>query len=148
MTICKPTPKLTAAQEAFFWSRVDRSRPDGCWSWLGAMKPNGYGIFQKVRVHRIAYSLLRGSVPDDMSIDHLCRNRRCVNPAHLEVVTMRENTLRGQGVTAREARQTHCKRGHEFTPENAIPVKNGRPHVVGRACRQCKRERDRREATR
>lgn len=138
MTICKPIPKLTPEQEAFFWSRVTRGHVADCWPWNGAMKASGYGIFRKVRVHRVAFTLLRGPIPVDKTIDHLCRNRRCVNPSHMEIVTMKENTLRGNGITAQQARQTHCKHGHEFTPENISYVKKGR------TCKQCRKDAGRR----
>lgn len=71
------------------------------------------------------------------TIDHLCRNRGCVNPLHLQAVPMRENTLRGFGPSAENARKTHCKRGHEFTPENTY-LHDGR-----RICKQCNRDRNR-----
>lgn len=134
---------------ARFWRKVDQSAgPAGCWLWTGAVNSRtsrGYGVAwagDRIQLaHRVAYELVIGPIPDDADIDHLCRNRLCVNPAHLEPVTHRENVLRGEGPSAREARKTHCKNGHEFTPENtyAWPA---RPWQ--RQCRRCVRDRQRR----
>lgn len=119
-----------------FWSRVNVRGPDDCWEWLRG-KSEGYGSFANTngsdRAHRISYELLVGPVPEGLELDHLCRNRCCVNPAHLEPVTRRENILRGDGLTANRARKTHCIRGHEFTPENT------RWKGTRRNCRECER---------
>jgi hypothetical protein len=85
--------------------------------------------------HRWAYHHLVAPVSADLEIDHLCRNRGCVNPAHLEPVTSRENKLRGYGAAAKNARKTECKRGHPFTPENT-----GRTGGGGRYCKQCRHD--------
>ena len=114
---------------------------DACWDWQGATTDAGYGTVDdsgRTRlVHRFMWEKFHGSIPSDRQIDHLCRNRRCGNPHHMELVTSRENTLRGTGPTALNAQATHCKNGHEFTAENTYEP----PHRPGRReCRICKRE--------
>jgi hypothetical protein len=97
----------------------------GCWEWQGTLSVRGYGRIKiagaSKSVHRVSYAEFVGPLVDGLTIDHLCRNRRCCNPLHLEQVTSAENTLRGMGPAALHARQTHCKRGHELTPDNIIP---------------------------
>jgi len=82
-----------------FWPRVDRGDMSGCWPWLAGINQYGYGILwhggRNQMAHRIAYELLVGPIPSGLTIDHLCRNRRCVNPAHMEPVTREENSRRG-----------------------------------------------------
>lgn len=128
------TPKPAAER---FWPKVDKSSADGCWNWTGATGPNGYGYFGAPKgssrlAHRFAYESTNGPVPEGLQLDHLCRNRRCVNPSHLEAVTQRVNTLRSESPTAINARATHCKKGHEFTPENTLTSRGKRD------CRACK----------
>lgn len=100
-----------------FWSKVDRSGGmEGCWFWLGYRTPRGYGFFSDRRkttsVHRWAWRLFNGAIPNGRGLDHLCRVRHCVNPEHLEPVTNRENLLRGTGLPAINARKTRCPAGH------------------------------------
>ena len=103
---------------------------------------DGYGVVaiggRTLRVHRHIYEQVVQPVPVGLDLDHLCRNRACFNPAHLEPVTSRENTMRGAGVAPAKAAQTHCVHGHEFTPENTYTKANG-----CRSCRTCSRASDR-----
>lgn len=89
---------MNAPREAVFWTTVDK-RPDGCWVWTAHGNNRGYGRFRvggrQAYAHRVAYELRNGPIPPGLTIDHLCRNKMCVNPAHLEPVTLRENALRG-----------------------------------------------------
>jgi hypothetical protein len=102
-----------------------------CWQWTASQDGRGYGQIRVgsrvLAAHRVAYELLVGPIPDGLTIDHLCRNRLCLRPSHLEPVSMAENQRR------EAAAITHCKSGHEFTPENTAPDGNGR-----RRCRTCK----------
>jgi hypothetical protein len=134
-----PTRLLTVEER--FWLKVDKRGPDECWEWTGT-SCGRYGRFyidetmKAFPAYRFSYELLVAPIPDGLVIDHLCRNPACVNPAHLEPVTHGENILRGIGPTAENAKKTHCKYGHEFTPENTY----SRPsYPNGRECRECKR---------
>lgn len=105
-----------ASMEDRFWSFVDI---DGdCWTWHGALNAYGYGRFQQGMAHRVSYELSVGAIPEGLVLDHLCRNTVCVNPAHLEPVTIGENVLRGVNPPAVNARKTHCIRGHLLSPDN------------------------------
>lgn len=112
--------------------------PSGCRVWDGALA-KGYGKIllhgRFLGTHRVAYELHRGPIPKGMVIDHLCRNPRCINPDHMEVVTHKENTLRGMSGHAVNARKTHCIRGHEFNEENTHVDYRGY-----RSCRACRRQ--------
>lgn len=127
-----------------FWAKVEITL--GCWIWHGERDKAGYGklrrgapTFRKEMAHRLAYELFVGLIPEGLTLDHLCRNTSCVNPDHLEPVTIRENTLRGTNPIAQNARKTHCVRGHRFSPENTAYVLDG----TERRCRECMRIRDR-----
>lgn len=111
-------------------------RSDGCWLWTGAMQPSGYGTFRGRAAHRITYELFVGPIPENLTIDHLCRVRSCVNPAHLEPVTIAVNVMRGESLPARNARKTHCPQGHPYDDENTYV----NPTTGWRLCRSCARE--------
>lgn len=96
----------TGTAKERFWRRVVKT--DGCWNWIGATL-EGYGTFHARRAHRMAYEMLVGPIPGGLHLDHLCRNRACVNPAHLEPVTLAENIRRGE-----RAMKTTCPRGHPY----------------------------------
>ena len=124
-----------------FWRFVEY-QDSGCWKWTGYIDRGGYGKFSiatstSVSAHRFAYETLRGAIPTEKQIDHLCRNRWCVNPFHLELVTQRENVLRGIGHTAQNARKTHCLRGHLLAGDNLVI------HAGRRECRTCINRRNR-----
>lgn len=126
--------------QARFWVKVQKT--DGCWLWTGRLDSHGYGLFRapgiRIRAHRFAYQALVSFIPEGLHIDHLCRNRQCVNPAHLEPVTCKENLLRGEGPTGKKSRQTHCINGHILDAENTYVRPNGT-----RLCRTCAKERAR-----
>lgn len=131
--------RLTPLQVFLTKWRIDIGT--GCWVWQGILTWKGYGEFKsegrKFAAHRWAYQTYVGVIPHGLQIDHLCRNRACVNPGHMELVTPRENTLRGFGPSALNARKTHCKWGHPFDEANTRYVKRGRE------CFECKRRSDR-----
>lgn len=129
-------PNRTSAER--FWEKVEKT--DSCWMWTATLIQSGYGHFRvgdrMVLAHRFAYELEVGPIPERLTLDHLCRNRACVRPSHLEPVTMLENLRRGRA-GAYNAEKTHCKHGHEFTPENTGNY-GGK-----RYCRTCRRRWDR-----
>jgi len=107
-----------------------------CWLWKGGTSKKGYGRFwqngRSVAAHRFSYELVRGKIPEGKQIDHLCRRHNCVNPAHLEVVTPRENLMRGETLAAANAAKTHCPKGHQFTESNTYYTSAKR-----RLCKTC-----------
>jgi hypothetical protein len=107
-------PRKTMEQR--FWEKVDKT--ETCWLWTAAkFKKDGYGMFyvknnKIIASHIWSWTTLNGPVPDGLELDHLCRVRHCVNPDHLEPVTHHENVLRSESPTAKNARKTHCNKGH------------------------------------
>lgn len=120
------------------WSYVTKS--DGCWTWTGSIRADGYGVIsindRMVRAHRLTYETMVGPIPEGLTLDHLCRNRACVRPDHLEPVTRSENLRRGD--IRWRTRETHCKNGHPFDEANTLLWRGYR------LCRAC-RARTRRE---
>jgi hypothetical protein len=121
-----------------FWAKVHIHLVTGCWEWQGGHNQYGYGCFaltheKNALAHRYAYETFVEPIPDGLQIDHLCRNRNCVNPRHMEPVGLRENLVRGERSNQYKGR-THCRAGHEYTPENT----RINPHGI-RLCRTCHR---------
>lgn len=138
--------RLAPDAEARFWAKVNRNAPNGCWEWTAAQDGHGYGQLQlravsktPIKAYRLAYEMFVEIVPEGMTIDHLCRNTLCVNPEHMQAVTMRTNILRSDGVSARHARKTECINGHPFTPENTY-CPPGRVHRMCRACIKARKQ--------
>jgi hypothetical protein len=138
-------PRHIEPIEARFWSKVEKA--DGCWKWRGA-KSQGYGYLTLggrgaglMRAHRLSYTIHHGEIPDGLLVRHKCDNPECTNPDHLDVGTSAENSM---DIVKRRRHhrhsQTHCKMGHEFTPENTKINKNGH-----RSCKECKNEGERKK---
>ena len=122
-----------------FWSKVDKQQT--CWVWVAGKSNAGYGyisesrnsIRKTFRAHCLAYEWLIGPIPKGLVLDHLCRNRACVNPAHLEAVSNKVNILRGCGLAANNATKTHCLKGHPLTGNNLYS------YMGLRHCRACRK---------
>ncbi len=114
-------------------------RPDSdCFWWTGCVDSGGYGRFRaagRQRAHQFAFFVAYGHPPEGMQIDHICRNRSCVNPLHLRPLTLVENVLCGEGISARNLRKTHCFRDHALAGYNVI--RSGGRDGMGRKCRTC-----------
>lgn len=119
---------------------------NSCVQWIGSRNNRGYGTFgdgvRAVLAHRWSYEHHHGPIPAGLELDHLCRNRACVNPAHLEPVTHRTNLLRAESGPARNGAKTHCPDGHPYAGDNLYLPPSG-----GRACRTCIRRRSLARAT-
>lgn len=113
----------------------------GCWEWqAGKNRKWGYGTFRvkgyrTKKAHRFSHEFFKGPIPAGLTIDHLCRNKGCVNPDHLEAVTNRENSLRSDNIAGRNARKTHCPKGHPYDEKNTF-----KQFLGGRGCRACNKE--------
>jgi hypothetical protein len=136
-------PRTVRPVEDRLFARVHEDE-NGCWVYTGWTGGDGYGMISlgrrgqgRVYTHRFVYELNVGQIPEGLTIDHLCRVRRCCNPAHLEPVTHAENNRRGHGWSGRNHRKAHCKNGHPLSGDNLYRDKRGRH------CRTCHRERER-----
>lgn len=130
--------------EERFWSKVDTSGgPDACWPWMGCTNADGYGRFMLAgrveQSHRVAYVIMREPIDPGLQVDHLCRNRCCANPKHMEIVTAAENTMRGISPPAVNSRKNHCPKGHELPKQSKMV--SGKPR---RPCPQCNTAKTRR----
>jgi hypothetical protein len=120
--------------ERRFFDHIAREDERGCWIWDKPHPESGYGQFHGGKAHRWSYEFFRVEIPEELDIDHLCRNRACVNPWHMDPVPTGVNVLRGIGPAAINARKTHCLRGHEFTEANTYRAPT-RPGT--RVCKAC-----------
>jgi hypothetical protein len=132
----KPRPLTDRIRE-----KIAKNAETGCWEWAGARTREGYGVMhhggRQHGAHRLSWEAANGPIAPGLHIDHLCRNRCCVNPDHLEPVTPRENVLRSPiAPSAINARKTHCDKGHELTPDNLDSYMLKKGH---RACKECMR---------
>ena len=131
--------KAKILDKKYIYSHVNIN-PDLCWEWNGKVnKKTGYGQLgykgKHFLAHRISYEIFKNEIPFSMTIDHLCKNRKCVNPFHLEIVTLKENILRGNSPSALNARKEFCKRGHPLFGNN-VYFRKGR---LERKCKICYR---------
>ncbi|PXH62351.1 HNH endonuclease signature motif containing protein [Klebsiella variicola] len=131
MTKCNSLP---ASTESRLLSKVEKDLETGCWIFTGSRLPSGYGILwngaRPTGAHRISFQLYKGEIPAGKEIDHICNNRSCVNPAHLQAISHKENIHKSSTLMGVNARKSHCKRGHPLNGENL--------HITPLGARQCK----------
>jgi hypothetical protein len=124
-----------------FLAKYEVDTETGCWNWTAGKNSWGYGTFwlngRNERAHRFSYEALIGTIPGGLHIDHLCRNRKCVNPAHMEPVTLQENTRRGESGW-KQAAKSHCPKGHPYAGSNLYL--HVQPSGPRRHCRTCRNE--------
>lgn len=124
--------------QSYIRGRIKINPRTQCWEWMLGSNPAGYGrcrvLGRAHMVHRLSYSAFNGEIPEGLVIDHLCKNPKCVNPSHLETVTNRENTLRGESPIGRTMRTNSCRRGHPYTADSTHIDRDG-----SRRCLVCKR---------
>lgn len=134
--------RLSPARTSEFWANVPNREPGECWPWQGVRAANGYGRFKAMGTwwaHRVAYMLARGPIGTGLVIDHLCANKPCVNPDHLDPVTIATNTLRCEtSILSINRAKTHCPQGHAYDEGNTQWTRQG-----WRLCRKCRAARDR-----
>ena len=137
----KYPPTDLAYLESRFWAKVDVGHPLECWEWTASVMGHGYGqTWDGITMrytHRVAWELTHGHITDDLTVDHMCYNRRCCNPAHLQLLTRAENSKR------QFHRSDGCHLGHPWTEENTLVRPCGR-----RLCRACRRIREKRRRER
>jgi len=133
-----PRPTIERFLKKLVVSQVNFYNNTACWEWIGYTSRDYAQIMTNgkvIHIHRFIYEYYYGEIEPKLTIDHLCRNRTCANPLHLEQVTCRENILRGVGIAALNSQKTHCPQGHEYTPENIVGI-----HYHHRQCKRCQRE--------
>ncbi len=142
------TPRIQRHEKLFLSKAV--KTPSGCLEWTGYLDKDGYGKFgmwgmwDETHCHRISYKMFKGEIDEGMVVDHVCRNRKCINPDHLRLVTPRQNVLENSnGVAAKNKKKKVCKRGHLLTGENVRIDERG-----NRWCYECHRERSKLSAKR